>query len=186
MLHLAVATFQRYAEGLKRLVLRRRRKREVAGVRQHLARRDDPVDPFLDRLLIVALADLRQRRTHGGGRLAALARVGLVDQNGEATLTVLASDVIQNKRELLDRRDDDLLATSNEGLEVSGAVGPAYRCANLCELLDRVTDLLVEDNAVGYNDDRVESARPKAPKAYELVGQPSDRVGLAAAGGVLN
>ena len=40
--------------------------------------------------------------------------------------------------------------------QVAGVLGVADRRADLGELLDRVADLLVEDAAVGDDDDRVE------------------------------
>ena len=58
--------------------------------------------------------------------------------------------------------------------------------ADLCELLDRVADLLVEDAAVRDDDDRVEDGRALLRQPDELVGQPGDRVGLAAAGRMLD
>ena len=58
--------------------------------------------------------------------------------------------------------------------------------ADLGELFDRVLDLAVEEAAVGDDDDRVEERAAVAFDADELVGEPGDGVGLAAAGRVLD
>ena len=62
----------------------------------------------------------------------------------------------------------------------------AHRRAHLGELLDRVPDLLVEDAPVGDDDDRVEDRRIVLRQADQLVGEPGDGVGLAAARRVLD
>jgi hypothetical protein len=65
-------------------------------------------------------------------------------------------------------------------------LGVADSGPDLGELLDRVSDLLVQDAPVGDHDDRVEDPRVRALEPDELMGEPGDRVGLAAAGGVLD
>ena len=75
---------------------------------------------------------------------------------------MLAADLVEDERELLDRRDDDLLAALDEPPQVAGVLGMADRRADLGELLDRVADLLVEDASVGDDDDRVEDRRPSS------------------------
>ena len=62
----------------------------------------------------------------------------------------------------------------------------ADRRADLGELLDGVRDLLVEDQAVGHHDDGVEHPLAVVLQADQLVGQPGDGVGLAAARRVLD
>ena len=99
---------------------------------------------------------------------------------------VLVADLVEDERELLDRRDDDLLAVLDELAQVARVLGVADGRAHLGELLDRVADLLVEDAPVGDDDDRVEDRRVVALQADQLVGQPGDRVRLAAAGRVLD
>ena len=69
---------------------------------------------------------------------------------------VLVADLVEDERELLHRRDDDLLAALDELAQVAGVLGVAHGRADLRELLDGVLDLLVEDAAVGDHDDRVE------------------------------
>ena len=102
-----------------------------------------------------------------GRRLAALARVRLVDDDRELPSAVLVADLVEDERELLDRRDDDLLAALDELPQVAGVLGVADRRADLGELLDRVADLLVEDPAVGDDDDRVEDRR--APSCFRPI-----------------
>jgi hypothetical protein len=66
-------------------------------------------------------------------------------------------DLVEDERELLHRRDDDLLALLDEALRRSPerSAWPTGR-AHLHELLDGRLDLLVEDAPVGDDDDRVE------------------------------
>ena len=77
---------------------------------------------------------------------------------------VLVADLVEDERELLHRRDDDLLAVLDELAQVARVLGMAHGRAHLGELLDRVADLLVEDAPVGDHDDRVED-RP-APSRF--------------------
>ena len=51
---------------------------------------------------------------------------------------VLVADLVEDERELLHRRDDDLLALLDELAQVAGVLGVAHRRAHLRELLDRV------------------------------------------------
>src|SRR5262249_12550120 len=75
----------------------------------------------------------------------------------------------------------------DELAELLRALGDgADRRPDLSELLDRVADLLVEDLAIGDDDDRVEDALPLVLDVDELMGKPGDRVRLAAACRVLN
>ena len=82
--------------------------------------------------------------------------MGLVDDDREAPPAVLGPDLVEDERELLDGADDDLLALGDELAQVPGALGVADGGADLGELADRVADLLIEDAAVGDDDDRVE------------------------------
>ena len=116
----------------------------------------------------------------------ALARVRLVDDDREAPPAVLAADLVEDERELLHRGDDDLLALGDELAQVARVLGVADRGAHLGELLDRVPDLLVEDAPVGDDDDRVEDRRVVLRQADQLVREPGDGVGLAAARRVLD
>jgi len=109
----------RLPEELKRLVLRRRRERVVARVRQHLARLDDAVDGVLGRLVLVPRTALSERHAYLGGRLPALAGVRLVNNDRELVAAVLVADLLVDEREHLDRRDDDLLAALDRAAQVA-------------------------------------------------------------------
>jgi hypothetical protein len=110
----------------------------------------------------------------------------LVDDDRKTSVPVLAADIVEDEREFLDRGDDDLLAALNEAPQISGMLGMPYRCADLDELPDRVADLLIEDNSVGDDDDRVEDRPAVGGEPDQLVREPSDRVRFARACRVLD
>ena len=118
--------------------------------------------------------------------LAALARVRLIDDDREGAAALLVADLVEDEGELLDRRDDDLLALRDEPPQVARPLGMPHRRPHLRVLLDRVADLLVQDAPVGDDDDRVEDGRAVPLQRDELMGQPGDRIALAAAGRVLD
>ena len=95
-------------------------------------------------------------------------------------------DRVEDERELLHRRDDDLLAALEKPAEVTRAIGMADGGPDLGELLDRVADLLVEEATVGDHDDGVEHPRVVLPEPDQLMGEPGDGVGLPAAGRMLD
>ena len=68
-----------------------------------------------------------ERRVQRRGRLAALAGVRLVDDDREAPVAVLRADIVEDERELLDRRDDDLLAVLDELAQIARVLGMARR-----------------------------------------------------------
>jgi hypothetical protein len=59
-----------------------------------------------------------ERLAHRRRGLAALARVRLVDDDGEG-LAGFGGDLVEDERELLHRRDDDLLALLDEPAQVA-------------------------------------------------------------------
>ncbi|HQZ37544.1 MAG TPA: hypothetical protein PLH72_00790 [Vicinamibacterales bacterium] len=99
---------------------------------------------------------------------------------------MLVANLVEDERELLYRRDDDLLALGDERAEIAGMFGVPDGGADLGELPDGVADLLVEDAAVGNDDDRVENGLIVSLQADHLVREPGDGVRLAAAGRVLD
>ena len=109
-----------FAEYLQGLVLRRRREGEIARVREHLSALHDRVDLVLDGLILIAIVRAGQSGVQRGGGLAALARMGLVDDDREAAIPVLRADIVEDEREFLDRRDDDLLSVGDETPEIAG------------------------------------------------------------------
>ena len=58
--------------------------------------------------------------------------------------------------------------------------------AHLGEVPDRVPDLLVEEDSIGHDDNGVEGFLLPVLQPNELVGEPGDRVGLAAASRMLD
>ena len=74
----------------------------------------------------------------------------------------LDGDLVQDVREFLNGRDDDLLAFVDEATQVAGAGRVAHRRAHLHELPDGFLDLVIEDAPVGDDDDEVENLRPLA------------------------
>ena len=167
------------SENLQRLVLRRCGKREVAGVGQQSFGLHQPVDLVLGRLVFVPGTGRPQGHGDRGGRPAALARMGFVDDDGEPAASVFIADLVENERELLDRRDDDLLAGLQERSQVTRPLRMADDGFHLGELPDRVTDLPVEHQPVGDNDDGVESRFAACFQFDHLVGEPGNRVALA-------
>ena len=112
--------------------------------------------------------------------------MGLVDDDREAPAARplagwLVADLVEDERELLHRGDDDLLPALDEAAQIARAFGVADRRADLRELLDGVADLAVENAAVGDDDDRVEDRHVVFRETDQLVGEPGDGVGLAAA-----
>src|SRR5690606_32936948 len=102
-------------ESLQGLVLRRGGEREIAGVRQHLPRLHQAVDGVLDRFLFLLSAIRGERDVHLRCGPAALTGMGLVDDDCKGSPEMLVADLVEDEGELLDRRDDDLLAGLQEG-----------------------------------------------------------------------
>src|SRR5207248_1073567 len=117
---------------------------------------DDAVDPVLGRLVLILGAGLPQRRRYRRRGPPALAGMGLVDDDGEMSPAVLPADLVEDEGKLLYRGDDDLLALGDERAQVAGVLSMAHRRPHLGELLDGVLDLLIEDAAIGDDDDGVE------------------------------
>ena len=70
--------------------------------------------------------------------------------------------------------------------QVAGMFRVAHRRADLHELFDRLLDLVVENPAVRHHDHGIENLLVVSLQADELVRQPGDGIGFAAAGGVLD
>ena len=132
------------------------------------------------------------RRAEGGlevlGGLAGLGGVGLVDDDREAALPEVG-DLVEDERELLERRDDDPALLAGEGRRELGAVlvDPGDDAGRMLELVDRLLELAVEDHPVGDDDDLVEDGLVVGPvERHEPVGEPGDGVALARARRVLD
>ena len=109
----------RLAEDLQRFVLGRGREGEIARVRKELPRRHDAVDRVLGSLVLFLGPRRGERQADRSRGLAALARMRLVDEDGEASAPRLVSDRVEDEPELLDRRDDDLLPALDQCAEVT-------------------------------------------------------------------
>ena len=122
-----------------------------------------------------------------GRRLAPLRAVGLVDDDGVAAPGDVA-DLLRHKGELLQSRDDDRHACP----ERPGVLGGVHvdlldHSLFVFDLVDRVLELLVEHQAVGNDDDRIEDLLVLCVvEARQPVGDPGDGIALAAAGRVLD
>ena len=110
-----VSLGDRRAEDLQRLVLGRRREGEVAGVGQELLRLHQPVDRVLGGLVFSFVAGFSQCHGYRRRRASALARMRLVDDDGEPAPAVIAAYGVEDVLKLLDGRYDYLLALPQEG-----------------------------------------------------------------------
>ena len=63
---------------------------------------------------------------------------------------------------------------------------PCHSIADLHELLDGIPNLLIQDAAVGDNNNGIQHRMSIQLKSNELMGKPCDRVGFSAACTVLN
>jgi len=106
----------------------------------------------------------------------------LVDDDREVPVAMLAADIVKDERKLLDRGDDDLLVALDEPAQIARMLRVPDRRTYLRELLDRVADLLIQNPSVRDDYDRVEHRGVVPSHPDELVSEPCDGVGLAAAG----
>ena len=83
----------RVAEDLQRLVLGCGGECEVAGVGEQLARLHQAVDLILVGFLFTRFTGLGERLGHGRAGSAALARVSLIDDDGEAPPALFVADL---------------------------------------------------------------------------------------------
>ena len=132
-------------------------------------------------------------------RLAALGAVRLVDDDratpgrdrsraGRSALFRHLEQVARDERELLQGGDDHRHRALKRFGELARAfVDPLHDPAPVLELVDRVLELLIEHDAVGDHDHAVEDALVgRVMQGREPMGEPADRVALAAARGVLD
>ena len=99
---------------------------------------------------------------------------------------MLRSNIIEDVRKFLHRRDNDFLTVGDEAPQVARMLGMTDGRSDLGELLDRVSYLLIENAAIGHYDDGIENLTVIGRQSDQLVRQPGDRVRLTRAGGVLN
>ena len=113
--------------------------------------------------------------------------MGLVDDNCKTIILVLRADFRKCKRELLNGGDDDSLACCNSIGKIAGMLCPDHGVAHLHELLDGISDLLIENASVCDHNDRINKRTGTIQlQLYKLISKPCDRIGLTAASAVLN
>ena len=111
----------------------------------------------------------------------------LVNDNGKILILMLRADIIQNELELMHDGNDNFLAFVQQLFQVSRAFRPTDSRRNLHKLLNGVFNLFVEIDTVGNNDNGIKNLFVfRIFQRYKLMCKPSDRVGLAATGRVLN
>ena len=107
----------------------------------------------------------------------------LVDQDRKVPVPILCGDILQNELELMNDGNDDFLALVEQRFQFAGALRPPHRGRYLHELPDRVLDLLVQVDAVGHDDDRIENLVPVGIfQCDQLMGKPCDGVGFSGSG----
>ena len=99
---------------------------------------------------------------------------------------VFRADLRDDERELLNCGDDDTLAVCNCLRQIPGMLRPNNGITYLHKLFNGIPNLLVENAAVGNHDNRVNHGTSIFLKADQLMGKPSDGIGLAASGTVLD
>ena len=173
------------AKHLQRFPLGRSRKGEVAGIFQQLV----PLHQGVDFVLVVHLilgGQSGESQVHLRGGLSALAGVRLVDQDGESPVPVIRSDFRDDIREFLNGSDNDALSVCDGPCQIVGVFRPRHGIADLRELFQGVSDLLVQNAAVGDHDDGIQYRPSVLLQPDQLVGQPCDGVRLPATCAVLD
>src|SRR5581483_8614367 len=90
------------------------------------------------------------------------------------------TDLVHDKGELLHGGDDDFLALLQKGPQLLRALGNrADDGGYLGELLNGLSDLLVEHQAVSNHYDGVESRLSSSLQPDQLVGKPGNRIAFA-------
>jgi len=112
--------------------------------------------------------------------------MGLINEDGKGSSPMLFSDFVEDLRKLLDRADDDLLSAFDKFSQIFGVLGMPDGRADLCILPDGVFDLIIQDTAVGDNDDRFKHRFAVFADTDELMCEPCNGVGFPASGGMLN
>ena len=158
------------AEQLERPALRRRGEGEEREVRLAAARGHGGRERVLRierrrrRLGLLGERQLRLDRSRAEGGLqilrglAGLARMRLVHDDREAPMTEVL-DLVEDERELLQRRDDDPDLLARSSASASWALSCSERrdhAGRVLELEDRLLELAIEDDPVGDHHDLVE------------------------------
>ena len=157
--------------------------------------------PFVGRTLPSSFTKLfaSQHPLQVRGRLSSLGAVRLVNNDGAApggeraragrpALLGHFEQPARDEGKLLESRDDHRdRILERLGKLPRAPVDPMHDAALVFELVDRVLELLIEHDPIGDHNDAVEDARVGGiVQGREPMGQPTDRVALAAACGMLD
>jgi hypothetical protein len=96
------------------------------------------------------------------------------------------ADLVEDERKLLNRRNDDLLFTFDEAPQITGALGMSHRSSHLDELPDCVPNLLVENDAVRHDNDRIKGGLAIPLDTDQLMREPRNGIGLTRTCRMLN
>ncbi len=157
MFHRAVWLRNGFTKQLQGFILRGSGEGKVAGIGQEFLGLYDPVNLVFEGLVFLLGTRLRQGHTHLGRGAAALAGVGLVNNDGKMTPPVLVADFVEDEGELLKSRDYNLLTALDKTPQVTRVFGVPHRSPHLGKLLDSVPDLPVQDTTVGHNNNGIEN-----------------------------
>ena len=98
-----------------------------------------------------------------------------VNDDGKIATFVFASDAVDDNRKLMYGCYYDLLASVYGITEIAGMFSPCNSIRYLHELFNSVANLLIQNNAVGYNKNGIHDVASVCLfKTDELVGKPSN------------
>ena len=162
-------------EHLLGLVLRSSCESKVAGRGDELT----PLHHGIDLILVVRIiicGKARKCQIHIRGVTSTLAGMCLVDDDGELVILMFLPDLRYDVRELFYCRYNDALAVLYGLTQITGMFCPCYGVLDLHELLDRISDLLIQNAAVSNHKDGINHRVSVFFKSYQLMRQPCDRV----------
>ena len=112
--------------------------------------------------------------------------MSLVDDDPELPTAMVIADLIQDERELLDRRDHDLLTFTQKPTQVTRSIRVTNNRSHLRKLPYRRVDLTVQHPTIRNHNHRIQNRITVPFQTDQLVCQPSDRVRLPATRRMLN
>ena len=112
--------------------------------------------------------------------------MSLVDDNAKMLILEVGTNCLKDIWELMDNRDDDLLATLQMVTEFIRRLCPSDKVLKALEGHDVVLDLLVEIHSVSNYDHRIEQSLCAIQQIDQLISEPCDGVRLARTCRVLN
>ena len=176
----------RRAESLQCLVFRRGGEGEVAGIGQQLFALAHGVDLVLVIHIRVG-HDSGQRHVHCARGLSVLAGMCFVNDDGEMPILVILANLGEDIREFFNGRDDDAPSVLDGLAQIAGVLRPCDDIARLRKLSDGISDLLIQHHSVcDYNDGVHQQIALRVFQPGQLMCQPCNGIGLAAARAVLD